>query len=120
MIKLVYTVRRAPALSPKEFSKRWLEHAALVARVARAVRARRYTQSHAIDTPLNEALTRSRGLGQPYDGITEVWWDSVEDLVAGMSSSEGAAAHRELLEDEGEFIDFSRSSIVLTEEHVIL
>ncbi len=109
MIKLVYTVRRGSDLSQKEFSRRWLEHGALVARVARAVRARRYTQSHALDTPLNEALAKSRGLSQPYDGITEVW-----------CSPEGAAAHRELLEDEREFIDFARSSIVLTEEHALL
>src|SRR5262245_31001695 len=100
MIKLVYTVRRRPDLSPKAFSQRWLEHGTLVARVAQAVRAIRYTQSHAINTPLNEALTRSRGLSQPYDGITEVWWNSLEDLVAGMSTPEGAAAHAQLLDDE--------------------
>jgi hypothetical protein len=120
VIKLVYVVRRRPELSPKQFSKRWLEHGALVARVARAVRAVRYAQSHAIDTPLNERLAQSRGLSPAYDGITEVWWDSMEELVAGMSTPEGAAAHKELLDDEREFIDFAGSSIVLTEEHAIL
>src|SRR5262245_51671237 len=119
MIKLVYVVRRRSDLSFRDFSQRWLKHGELVARVARAVRACRYAQSHAIETPLNEKLAQSRGLNEACDGITEVWWESLDELVAGMSTPEGAAAHRELLEDEGEFIDFSRSSIVLTEEYPI-
>src|SRR5262245_34194350 len=108
MIKLVYVLHRRPELSPQEFSKRWLEHGELVARVARAVRAVRYAQSHAIDTPLNEALQQSRGLSQACDGITEVWWNSLEELLAGMRTPEGTEAHRQLLEDEAAFIDFSR------------
>ena len=119
MIKLVYVVRRRPDFSPKDFYQRWLAHGPLVREVAEAVHARRYVQSHTIDTALNEQFAQSRGMEKAYDGITEVWWDSEEDLVAGMSTPEGQASHKRLLEDEREFIDLANSFIFLTEEHPI-
>ena len=119
MIKLVYIVRRRPDFSPKDFYHRWLAHGPLVSEVAEAVHARRYIQSHTIDTPLNEQFAQSRGMEKAYDGITEVWWDSLEDLVAGMNTPEGQSSHKRLLEDEREFIDLANSFIFLTEEHPI-
>jgi hypothetical protein len=119
MIKLVYIVRRRADFSPKDFYQRWLDHGPLVSEAAEAVRARRYIQSHTIDTGLNEQFAQSRGMGKAYDGITEVWWDSLEDLVAGMNTPEGQASHERLLEDEREFIDLANSYIFLTEEHPI-
>jgi hypothetical protein len=119
MIKLVYIVRRRPDFSPKDFYQRWLAHGPLVSEVAEAVRARRYVQSHTIDTPLNEQFAESRGMGKAYDGITEVWWDNLEELVAGMNTVEGQASYERLLEDEREFIDLANSFIFLTKEHPI-
>ncbi|MCP3984780.1 MAG: EthD domain-containing protein [bacterium] len=119
MIKLVYIIRRHPDFSQEDFYKRWLSHGPLVGEVAEAINARRYIQSHTIDTPLNEQFAQSRDMGKAYDGITEVWWDSLEDLVAGMNTPEGQAAHKRLLEDEREFIDLANSRIFLTEEHQI-
>ena len=119
MIKVVYIVRRRADFSPKDFYQRWLSHGPLVRDLAEAIHARRYIQSHTIDTPLNEQFAQSRGMGQPYDGITEVWWDTLDELVAGMNTPEGQTAHERLLEDEREFIDLARSFIFLTEEHPI-
>lgn len=120
MIKLVYVIRRRAELSPEAFRKRWLEqHGPLVKSLAEAIGARRYVQSHTLDTPVNDALAEARGMGEPYDGITEVWWDSLDDLVAATQSPEGQAAMQRLVEDESEFIDFDRSSVFMTEEHSI-
>ena len=44
-----------------------------------------------------------------YDGITEVWWSSIEDVKAAMASPLGAEAMAMLLKDESQFIDFSQS-----------
>ena len=66
---------------------------------------------------MNEALTRSRGSAEPYDGITEVWFDSLEGL--GGDGPAAAEAGRKLLEDEAEFIDLANSAVFLTEEHEI-
>jgi len=120
MIKLVYCVRRRADISSKEFYRYWLEeHGALVTRLARALRARRYVQSHGTAPEATAGLSKSRGLGEPFDGITEVWWDSVDDLVAASDTPEGREAARQLQQDEANFIDFADSRLMLTEEHEI-
>lgn len=120
MVKLVYCVRRRADLPPDEFHRYWLEvHGPKVRSVAAALRARRYVQSHTIAPELNQAFVASRGLADPYDGITEVWWDDLEDLQAALATPEGLAASRMLVEDEARFIDFSQSRVFLTTEHPI-
>jgi hypothetical protein len=49
----------------------------------------------------------------------EGWWDSEEQAMAALTTPEGIQAMAELLDDEGTFIDFSRSPIFMTREHVI-
>jgi uncharacterized protein (TIGR02118 family) len=120
MIKFVYIVRRRPELSVEAFRKYWLEnHGPLVRSYAKALRATRYVQSHTLDTPLNLAAQQPRGTADPYDGITEVWWNSAEDLIAALQSPEGQNANLKLTEDEGRFCDLPRCSVFFTEEHTI-
>ncbi|MDG2334979.1 MAG: EthD domain-containing protein [Myxococcota bacterium] len=120
MIKLVYCVRRRADISEAEFFRYWKEeHGPLVKSVARDLRARRYLQSHTTAAEVNAGLSEGRGLGAPFDGITEVWWESVEELVAGSASPRGREAGRRLYEDEAHFIDFADSHLFLTEEHEI-
>jgi uncharacterized protein (TIGR02118 family) len=120
MVKFVYCVRRRPELSPEQFRKYWLEtHGPLVRQYARTLRARRYVQSHTLDTPLNDAARVPRGAQEPYDGITEMWWNSQEDLLAALSTPEGQEINRILAEDEARFCDLSRCSVFFTEEHAI-
>ncbi len=120
MIKLVYCVCRRPDLTEEAFRKYWLEqHAPLVRSVAKAIGAIRYVQSHTVQPEINAALMRTRGLEPPYDGITEVWWQDLETFQAAAASPEAKAARKQLLEDEARFIDFSRSRVFMTEEHVI-
>jgi uncharacterized protein (TIGR02118 family) len=120
MIKLVYVLQARDDVAPEEFHRYWLEeHGPLVASVAEDIGARKYVQSHTIDTPINQTLVESRGMAPIHQGITEVWWDSLDDLQAGMATEAGAKAAALLLEDEAKFIDFSQSTIFLTEEHPI-
>ncbi len=120
MIKLVYCVHRKAGMSPEEFSSYWKEtHGPLVESCATALNARRYVQSHLLDSPLNEVAREGRGAAGAFDGITEIWWDSHDELMAAMQTPEGVAAHEQLIEDEARFCDLSRSSIFLTQEHSI-
>ena len=77
----------------------------------------RYVQSHTIAGPQTDAVRASRGAGEPYDGITEVWID--ETLEGAGDAAASADAGRRLLEDEAKFIDFANSSVFVTEEHEI-
>ncbi len=120
MIKLVYCIRRHAELSEAEFHRYWLEeHGPLVKSVAEDIGTCRYVQSHTVMPEVNTVLREGRGLEEPYDGITEVWWATEADMDRGLNSEAGQAAAKRLLDDESKFIDFSRSRLFLTEEHEI-
>jgi uncharacterized protein (TIGR02118 family) len=121
MIKLSFCLCRRPGLSRAEFQKYWLEqHAPLVKRHADVLRIRRYVQTHSLTTPFNDAIRASRGAPEMYDGVAELWWDSLDDILASGESEEGRAAGLALLEDERRFIDLSRSPLWLSEEKTIV
>ena len=120
MIKFVYCVTRKAEVTPEEFTRYWLEnHGPLVRSFADTLNARRYVQSHTIPTEWDEMLRHSRAQGKAYDGITEVWWDKIEDLLAALQTPEGQEANRRLAEDENTFVDMDKSCVFLTEEHTI-
>jgi len=66
---------------------------------------------------LNEGLRTSRGMQPEYDGVAEVWFESEEALIQGMSSPEGQKLGSALQEDEGKFIDHSKSSAFIVQEY---
>lgn len=122
MIKLVFTIRRREGMTREEFQRYWRnEHAELVERHAKVLRIRRYVQTHTRDTDADGALAGARG-SEPghYDGVAELWWDSVADLLAASGSDEGQIAANALLEDERRFIDLPNSPIWLGEENVVI
>lgn len=121
MLKCVYCVRRLPSLSPEEFTDYWLNrHGPLVKRHAPTLGMKRYVQSHTIPSAdLNAAAQEPRGIKDQYDGITEVWWDSVDSLAAALSTPEGQEANRVLSEDEARFVDCGNSAIFFSIEHEI-
>ena len=84
MIKLVYCLRKRDDIDPDRFYRYWLEeHGPLVKSVAAAIGASRYVQSHTILPELNELMIESRDLKAPYDGVTEVWWETMSALEQG-------------------------------------
>jgi uncharacterized protein (TIGR02118 family) len=122
MIKLVFTLRRREGMTREEFQRYWREkHAPLVQQHAATLHIRRYIQVHLRETDLDEAIAAPRG-SQPhfYDGVAELWWDSLEDLSAVFSTDAAQAAAQELLEDEQRFIDLPRSPLWLGEANVVV
>lgn len=119
MIKLTFCLHRLPGLTREAFQDYWhRNHAPLVARHADVLRIRRYVQCHALTVPFNDRVRASRGAPQMYDGVAELWWDTLGDLTA--ESDEAHAAALELLEDERKFIDLARSPLWLGEERAIV
>jgi uncharacterized protein (TIGR02118 family) len=122
MIKLVFCLRRIPTLSRESFQVYWLnQHAPLVRAVAPLLRIRRYVQCHYFsDIRLAPAIAARGALGESYDGVAELWWDSIDDLVAAGATAESRAAGRKLLEDERRFIDLANSPVFYVHEKVII
>ena len=120
MIKFVYCVRRRPDVSPEAFRKYWLEnHGPLVHKCAQVMRAKKYVQSHTLDTTLNAAAQLPRGTKPPYDGLTEIWWNSAEELFEALNSPGFAEANQTLARDEANFCDLPNCSVFFTEEFTI-
>lgn len=118
MVKLVFCCRRRAELTTQEFHTYWLNsHADLVRSVRAAIPSMtRHVRSHTIFGPLTDGVRDSRGTGEPYDGVAEIWIDLE---VTADDPEATAAAMRRLLEDELVFVDMPRSSVFVAEEHVI-
>lgn len=105
-------------MSREEFQDYWLNsHGPFFQSKAAALRAKRYVQSHTLETPLNQGFRESRGMEPEFDGVAEVWFESEVDLMEALGSPEGQELGAALLEDEGNFIDHSTSSAFIVREH---
>jgi uncharacterized protein (TIGR02118 family) len=121
VIKLTFAVRRRHDIDPAEFHRYWRDqHGPLVRSLQSVLGIQHYVQTHRVETALNDMLRASRGAGEPFDGVAELWWDDLDALVAAISSPEGTAAGQTLLEDEARFIDLEQSALWLGQEIEII
>ena len=121
MIKLTYCLRRKPDMSLEEFQQYWRDtHAPLVAERAQTLGIRRYVQVHTSDLSDVHALLQGRNGGSPapFDGVAELWFDSLDAM--GSDDPAVARANAELFEDEQNFIDLANSPMWLAEENVVV
>jgi uncharacterized protein (TIGR02118 family) len=107
MIKLVYCITKKATLTDEEFFAYWKNvHGPIGARIPGL---RKLVQSHRVAAP-------GSGLRADYDGVAELWFDNLEDLLAARRSPEWKASS----EDEVNFIDHSKIALLVSEEHKIL
>ena len=121
MIKLTYCLRRKPGMSLEEFQRYWRDtHAPLVAERAEALGIRRYVQVHTSDLPDVHAMLQGRNGGspEPFDGVAELWFDSLEAM--GSDDPAAAQANADLFEDEMNFIDLANSPMWIAEENIVV
>lgn len=118
MIKVIFCLKRQPQLSREEFQRYWREqHAPLVKRHAAALGMLRYVQSHTLNAPRLAVFAQMRGSAdREFDGVTEIWWDSADALLAAVVTAEGQVASGALLEDEARFVDLPNSPVFFSEE----
>jgi uncharacterized protein (TIGR02118 family) len=118
MIQIAVCLRRLPHLSREEFQRYWREvHGPLIAKHSPSTRVRRYVQVHTLEVPLLDKMRIERGTTEPFDGIAELCWDDLNKLDP---TPERVQALKEIIEDEHRFIDLSRSSLLIGEEHVFI
>lgn len=121
MVKFAFCLRRLPSMSRAQFQERWFDvHGPLVKERAEVLGIRRYVQLHSLDDALSAGVRGVRESPEPYDGIAELWWDSLEAFAPPDSSPERRRAGQELLEDERKFIDLPRSPVWLGRERQVV
>ena len=121
MIKLSFCLVRLPHLTREAFQAYWLgTHGPLVASVAAELQIRRYVQTHSLAPQVQAGLRASRDAPAEFDGVAELWFDSLEAMAANGARPEAQAAAALLLEDERRFIDLPKSPLWFSREHVIV
>ena len=120
MIKLTFALVRRPEFTRESFQAYWFDqHAPLVASVREVLRIRRYVQLHSLPAETQALMRLARGGPEDFDGVAQLWWDSLEDMAATSNEPAAVAAGRMLLEDERKFIDLARSPLWWGEEKVV-
>jgi len=121
MVKLIFLLRRQPNLSRDAFQRYWRgHHAPLVAQRAQALGIRRYVQRHTVELPAYAPMAAVRGGVADVDGIAELWWEGPAGTPDAAARESARRASRELLEDEGRFIDLPNSPIFFVDDHEVI
>jgi uncharacterized protein (TIGR02118 family) len=121
VIKLTFCLVRLPHLSRAEFQDYWFNrHGPLVASVADTLLIRRYVQLHSLPAEASAGIRLSREAPEEFDGVAELWFDSLEAIIENGRRPEAQAAAAMLLEDERRFIDLPRSPLWWGEEKVVV
>jgi uncharacterized protein (TIGR02118 family) len=121
MIKLTFCLTRLPNLTRAAFQDYWFNvHGPLVASVAETLMIRRYVQLHSLPAEASAAIRASREAPEGYDGVAELWFDSLDALAANGARPQAQAAAALLLADERRFIDLSKSPLWWGEERPIV
>lgn len=121
MIKLVFCVKKRDDIDRDEFYRYWKEeHGPLVKSYKDILRIKKYVQSHTCHRAFGESLVEQRGMLDGYDGLAELWWESLEDLQQAMETKEAREANVALVKDEARFINLSQSTIFISQEHEII
>ncbi|MCK9284660.1 MAG: EthD domain-containing protein [Rhodocyclaceae bacterium] len=121
MVKFVFCLRRLPHLSREEFLDYWLnQHGPLAVSLQKVLGMTKYIQLHTLATPFDDALRSSRGGPEPYDGMVEAWWESLEAVQHALEDPAAQTAWAVLIEDEQRFIDVKNSPLWFAEEHPMI
>ncbi len=118
MIRYINCFRKKPGMSDEEFRKYWCNDRfkELVAQVAALSNAARHAKNLALRVQATEQLIKDRGIGEPYDGVLEYWWQDASELMAKYQSPEAIALLKDMSEYQKQFIDLSRSTAFFTED----
>lgn len=117
VVKFVMCVTRKDGMSKEAFRDYWENnHGKYFTKNAHKMNALKYIQTYTVDTPMNKYIKDSRGMREPYDGVAEVWFESMQSLQEGMSSPDGQKLGAYLLEDEKNFINHNKSTAFIAQE----
>lgn len=121
MIKMMFGIKKLPEISEQEFHSYWREkHGVLAQKILPSAGVSRYVQNHLIDFKLDPDPRGLQGMAEPFDGVVEIAWGSLEKVQQVFADEKMQQQAMILVEDEKNFIDFSRSAMWWVEEEVYI
>ena len=113
MLKVSCFLTRRPDLSHEEFHRYWTEvHTPMLAKpMPGAPKVHRYVQLHPVPQDVPSLKTA------PFDGVAEVWFDSLEDAAAMFTSDHYDTV---FAKDEENFLDRSKTMFLYSHEKVVV
>lgn len=117
MIRLLRCIKKRHDISDMDFRHFWdaSEYASTFEAYMNVSEGISYQKNLVLKIDLNEDIQMIRGTQAPYDGVIELFWPSAKNAAALVNTPEGRALVEKLAAYENQFVDFSRSSISLTE-----
>lgn len=123
MIRISYLMRRLPHLTIEEFQSYWSEKHPQAAPddAFSLLGVKRYVQVFPIESKARNLVIGPRtGLVEPFDGIAELWVENEETLFRDWSTEKAKEYVSIFFEDEKNFIDWSRSTILVSKENIVM
>lgn len=117
MIRLLRCIKKRDDISDMEFRRFWQSstYQDIFSGYLETSDGISYQMNLVLKVDINDEIQQSRGTQAPYDGIIEVFWDNAKSAANMVNSAEGKLLVAELAEYERQFVDFSQSSISMTE-----
>ncbi len=124
MIKISYLMRRQAHLSLEEFQSYWRSEKHPQAAPADAFSTlgiKRYVQVLPLESDARNLVIGPRiGLVDSFDGIAELWVEDIEALERDWSTEKAKEYIEIFFKDEQNFIDWSRSTNLVSKENVVM
>lgn len=121
MHKIIYCMRRKPAMTHAQFVEYWRQvHAPIVLEHRSTLRVARYVQTVPVEHEFSARVERRGLLDEPYDGVAELYWASERDLRHAFENEDAKRVQLQLARDERRFVDHSRSTRWISREFVAI
>ena len=118
MIRYINCFRKKSDVSAEEFREYWngAEYNELIERIAAFYQTVRYAKNLTLRVEMGQKLISNRGMGEPYDGIIEYYWDNAHQLSALYETPEARTLGEQVNKYQSGFIDLTRSTAFFTED----
>lgn len=121
MHKIIYCMRRKPAMTRPQFIAYWRQvHAPIVLEHRSVLRVARYVQTIPVESEYSARVERQGTLDEPYDGVAELYWANEHDLRHAFEDENAKRVQVLLAQDERHFVDHSRSVRWISREFVAI
>ena len=117
MIRLLRCMMKRADISDMEFRRYWQsnDYRQLLEECLEMTDGIRFQTNLVLKVDQNAAIQHARGTRPSYDGVVEIFWSNTHKAVEMFQAEEGKPLTTRLLDYEHQFIDFSESSISITE-----